>query len=185
MEQLGVALLIFCLRLCDVSLGTIRSLYVVRGDRRWAVPLAFGESLIWVIAISKIMKEVNAGHTYNIIAYAEGFAAGTLCGMTIERWIASGWVLVRIITQSGDALTAALRERHFGVTEVQGEGREGEQALLFIVAPRRRGDELLGLVRSLDDHAFVTIDAVNTAQGGYLPAAARVAASKDPAALRK
>jgi uncharacterized protein YebE (UPF0316 family) len=167
--------LIFFLRLCDVSLGTLRSLYVVRGDKRWAVPLAFFESLIWILAISRIMKEVTDGNYYNMFAYAGGFACGTLLGITIERWIASGWILVRIITKS-EPLTAAIRARDFGVTEVQGEGRHGEQALLFIVAPRRRGDELMKLVEQEDPGAFVTVDAVNTPMGGYLPVTSRAAA---------
>src|SRR3954464_1023354 len=107
MDALLGALLIFFLRLCDVSLGTLRSLYVVRGDRRVAVPLAFGESLIWVVAIARIMKEVNDGHTYNMLAYAGGYAAGCYVGITIERWIASGWVLVRVITRN-EALTSAV-----------------------------------------------------------------------------
>src|SRR4051812_18839123 len=85
MDALLGGLLIFCLRLCDVSIGTMRTLYVVRGDRRRAVPLAFCESFIWVIAIAKIMKEVNDGHRYgNIIAYACGYAAGVFVGITIE-----------------------------------------------------------------------------------------------------
>jgi uncharacterized protein YebE (UPF0316 family) len=72
MDALFGALLIFLLRLCDVSLGTLRALYVVRGDRRVAVPLAFGESLVWIIAISRIMKEVTDGNYYNMFAYAGG-----------------------------------------------------------------------------------------------------------------
>jgi uncharacterized protein YebE (UPF0316 family) len=181
MEAILGGLLIFLLRLCDVSLGTLRSLYVVRGDRRWAVPLAFGESLIWVIAISRIMKDVN--NACNILAYAGGYAAGCFMGITIERWIASGWILVRIITKD-DALTAAVRERDFGVTQVKGEGRHGEQMLLFIVAPRRRGDELLKLVNEKDANAFVTVDAVDPALGGYLPTARHLEASR-ATALRK
>jgi uncharacterized protein YebE (UPF0316 family) len=183
MDALLGALLIFFLRLCDVSIGTMRTLYVVRGDRLRAVPLAFVESFIWIIAIARIMKEVTEGHTYNIVAYAGGYAAGVFVGISIEKWIASGWVLVRIITKH-ERLTAAIRESHFGVTEVQGEGREGEQSLLFIVAPRRRGSELLKLVSSHDESAFVTVDAVNTAMGGYLPVAPRLEAG-NATALRK
>jgi uncharacterized protein YebE (UPF0316 family) len=183
MEAFLGAALIFSLRLCDVTLGTLRTLYVVRGDRLRAVPLAFLESFIWIIAISRIMKEVTAGHTYNMLAYAGGFAAGCFVGITIERWIASGWILVRVITRR-EGLTAAVRCRDFGVTEVQGEGRGGEQNLLFIVAPRRRGKELLELIRCEDDDAFVTVDPVNTAMGGYLPTA-RHAAVGGSTALRK
>jgi uncharacterized protein YebE (UPF0316 family) len=183
MDALFGALLIFCLRLCDVSMGTLRTLYVVRGDRWKAVPLAFAESLVWIIAISRIMKEVTNGNYFNMLAYAGGFAAGTLIGITIERWIASGWVLVRIITRN-EELTGVIRARDFGVTEVQGEGRGGEQSILFIVAPRRRGNELLELVRAEDEDAFVTVDAVNTAMGGYLPVAPRLAAG-NATAVRK
>ncbi|MDQ3030429.1 MAG: DUF5698 domain-containing protein [Actinomycetota bacterium] len=183
MEPILGALLIFGLRICDVSIGTLRSLYVVRGIRRVAVPLAFAESMIWIFAMSKIMGEITAENYYNMFAYSAGFATGTLLGITIERWIASGWILVRIITKE-DALTQAIRGRDFGVTEVQGEGRFGEQALLFIVAPRRRGNELLELVREIDKSAFVTVDAVNTAMGGYLPSGARLAAAS-ATAVRK
>ena len=70
------------------------------------------------------------------------------------------------------------------MTEVQGEGRQGEQSLLFIVAPRRRGNELLRIVREQDENAFVTVDAVNTPMGGYLPVAPRLAAG-NATAVRK
>jgi uncharacterized protein YebE (UPF0316 family) len=183
MDALLGALLIFCLRLCDVSLGTLRSLYVVRGDRRVAVPLAFVESLVWIIAISRIMAEVTNGNYYNMLAYAGGFACGTLIGMTLEQWIASGWILVRIISKD-EELTPVIRSHDFGVTELQGEGRHGEQAILFIVAPRRRGNELLERVREKDPDAFVTIDAVNTPMGGYLPTTSRLAAG-NATAVRK
>ena len=166
------ALLIFCLRIVDVSVGTLRVMYMVRGDRGKAVPLAFFESLIWVFAISRIMKEVD--NTANMIAFAAGFAAGTMVGMTLERWIASGFVLVRVISQV-DRMAAEIRGAGFGVTVMTGEGRQGDQDILFIVALRRRGAELLALIRRVDEGAFVTIDPVQKAMGGYLPASATAA----------
>ena len=163
------ALLIFCLRILDVSVGTLRVMYMVRGDRRKAVPLAFCESLIWVFAISRIMKEVD--NFANMLTFAAGFAAGTMVGMTLERWIASGFVLVRVISDVGkEKLAGEIRAAGFGVTVLAGEGREGEQEILFIVALRRRGQELLELIRKVDVGAFVTIDPVQKAMGGYLPA---------------
>jgi uncharacterized protein YebE (UPF0316 family) len=165
------ALLIFCLRILDVSVGTLRVMYMVRGDRKKAVPLAFFESLVWVFAISRIMKEID--NTTNMIAFAAGFAAGTMVGMTLERWIASGFVLMRVISDVGkEKLAAEVRAAGFGVTVVSGHGREGEQEILFIVALRRRAQELLNLIRRVDEGAFVTIDPVQKAMGGYLPATA-------------
>ena len=171
MTPLLGALLIFSLRILDVSVGTLRVMYMVRGDRGKAVPLAFFESLVWVFAISRIMKNVD--NTTNMVAFAAGFAAGTMVGMTLERWIASGFILLRVISDVGkEKLAAEVRAAGFGVTVMTGHGREGEQEILFIVALRRRGQELLNLIRRIDDSAFVTIDPVQKAMGGYLPATA-------------
>ena len=171
MHALLGALLIFSLRIVDVSIGTLRVMYMVRGDRVKAVPLAFVESLVWVYAVSKIFQHLD--NRANMLGFAAGFATGTLVGMTLERWIASGHVLVRIISGKVDSggLAEAVRAAGFGVTVLTGEGRRGEQAILFVVALRRRARELLDLVRRQDEAAFITIDPVQTAMGGYLPAA--------------
>lgn len=168
MEIFLGALLIFCLRICDVSIGTLRTLYMVRGDRLRAVPLAFAESGIWVLAISRIMGELN--NPYNFIGYAGGFAAGTYVGITLERWIASGWVLVRVVgSDQPTTMISLIRAAGFGLTVVHGEGRQGRQCILFVVTLRKRGPELLHLVRENDPDAFVTIEPVQTAVGGFLP----------------
>lgn len=164
------ALLIFCLRVTDVSIGTLRSLYAQRGRRFLAAALGFCESAIFILAISRIMKDVDK--PLNMLAYACGFATGSFMGITIERWIASGIILVRIIARDNiDALVAVLREHGFGATAIHGAGREGEVRLFFVVAPRKRERELLRLVQQTDPDAFVTLDAVNHAAGGYVSAA--------------
>ena len=171
MDPLLGALVIFCLRILDVSVGTLRVMYMVRGDRFKAVPLAFFESAVWIFAISKVIREVD--NWPNMVAFAAGFAAGTLVGITLEQWIASGRVVARVISRANkDRLVEALRGCDFGVTVLAGEGREGEQYILFVVAPRRRARELLRLVREIEPHAFITVDPVHQAIGGYLPQAA-------------
>ena len=177
MDPLLGALMIFLLRILDVPIGTLRVMYMVRGDRFKAVPLAFVESAVWVFAISQIFAHLD--NKANMVGFAAGFAAGTLVGMTLERWIASGHVLMRIISDKagGNGLAQAIRSAGFGVTLVSGEGREGAQAILFVVALRRRGKDLLQLVREADPDAFITVDPVHTAMGGYLPSAGAVASS--------
>jgi len=89
------------------------------------------------------------------------------------RTVASGFVLLRVISDVGkEKLAGEVRAAGFGVTLVTGEGREGEQEILFIVALRRRANELLELIRRIDTDAFVTIDPVQKAMGGYIPAGA-------------
>jgi uncharacterized protein YebE (UPF0316 family) len=141
---------------------------MVRGDRMRAVPLAFFESLVWVIAVSRVMSQLD--DPTRLFAYAAGFASGTFTGITIERWIASGWILARIVERGPEAkLVEALRSAGFGVTLFHGEGREEPLRMMFVVAPRKRGQEMLELIRKTDPNAFVTIDDVQPAMGGYLP----------------
>lgn len=165
MELFLSALLIFSLRVCDVSVGTLRMLFTVRGRKYVSASLALLESGIFIFALSRVMKDVNS--PVRMVAYALGFGTGNFCGITIERWIGSGTILARIVAKN-PVLLVGLRESGFGVTVVQGEGREGEVAVLLVVAPRRREKELLTLTEQLDPSAFVTLDAVNHAIGGYL-----------------
>lgn len=176
MEVFLSALLIFCLRVCDVSIGTLRMLFTVRGRKCVSSSLALVESAIFIFALSRVMRDLNS--PAKLLAYAAGFAVGNFSGITIERWIGSGTILARIVAQNA-VLLVGLRDRGFGVTILQGQGREGDVAILLVVAPRRRERELLELVEKLDPTAFVTLDAVHHALGGYLTS------TPSPASVRK
>lgn len=165
MDHVLSALLIFGLRVADVAIGTLRTMFTVRGRKYVSASLAFAEASIFILALSHVMKDIN--HPLKMFAYAAGFATGNFCGVTIERWIGSGTILVRIIARNA-ILLVGLRDRGFGVTVSHGEGLQGVVAMLFVVAPRRRERELLGLIEQLDPTAFVTVDAVHHALGGYL-----------------
>jgi uncharacterized protein YebE (UPF0316 family) len=168
------ALLIFVLRVTDVSIGTLRTLFTVRGRKYISASLAFCEASIFIVALSHVMKDINSPP--KMFAYAAGFAVGNFCGITIERWIGSGTILARIVANN-TLLLLSLREHGFGATVIHGQGREGDVMLLFVVAPRRREKELLKLVEQLEPNAFVTLDSVHHALGGYLASAARAAMS--------
>lgn len=169
MEAIVGALVIFALRVTDVSIGTVRMIYAVRGLRLPAAALGLIESGVFILAISRVLVNIQT-HPWNMLGYACGFAAGNAVGITIEQWIGSGWAMARVISRErSQALLAALRDAGFGVTAVDGKGRQGEVLILFVVARRRRIEDMFRLVREMDPEAFVTTEAVNIASGGYLP----------------
>jgi uncharacterized protein YebE (UPF0316 family) len=169
MDHLAPALLIFALRIGDVSIGTLRMLYAMRGRRVLAAVLGLVESGVFIFAISSALTGA-AADPLKMVGYAAGFAAGTFVGMTVEGWIASGTILARIISrQQSPELADALRGEGFGVTTVEGRGKELDVLILFVVAPRRRGKDMLRLVTRVEPTAFVTIDPVSEARGGYVP----------------
>src|SRR5688500_4438077 len=178
MNELLIALLIFLMRIADVSLGTIRTIYTIRGHRGVAMCLGILESGIWILAISKAMALMQH-NPWAMLGWAFGFGAGSFVGITVEQWLAAGHILVRVISvEKACELRDALLCDDVGVTRLPGEGRNGEVNVLFVVAPRRRGDELIEKVQSIDPNAFITIDPINKAIGGYMPLSAPAASMR-------
>ncbi|MGF1632296.1 MAG: DUF2179 domain-containing protein [Phycisphaerae bacterium] len=163
------ALFIFACRVTDVTIGTLRVIYTVNGRRFIAAALGFVEAGVFITAIAAAISTVGESY-WTIFGYASGFAAGTLLGMTLERMIASGWVVARVISKThGYDITEKLREDGFGVTLMHGSGREGSMPVLFIVAKRKRAKLLLRTVWGYDQKAFVTVDPIHQAYGGFMP----------------
>ncbi len=171
------ALLIFSLRIIDVSIGTVRVIYTIRGQKLLSAALGAIESGIWIFAISRAFSAVD--HPLSMIAWAMGFATGTYVGIALEQWIGTGSVLVRVISRSHALrLRELLHNSGFGVTAVQGQGRDGNVLVIFVVTPRKRGKDLLRLINGIDPEAFVTLEPVAKAIGGYLPAPSAAAVRK-------
>jgi uncharacterized protein YebE (UPF0316 family) len=155
-------LLIYCARLCDVSLSTLRQIFVMSGRRRLAPVIGIFESLIWLMAISTIMQNLN--NVYCYIAYAAGFASGIFLGMTIEEKLALGKVMVRVITRrEATDLIEYLRTTRFGFTYVEGEGKRENVKLIFSVVQRHDLPELLSIINSFNPNAFYTVETVRYA----------------------
>lgn len=170
MDDVLSALLIMLLRLVDVSLGTIRIVLLTRGERWRSAVVGFAESLTWVFAVSQVLR--NLDDPLRMVAFAAGFALGTALGVTIERWIAMGTMIVRIVAPiETPQATDALRAAGFGVTVLNGEGLQGEVRMAVSVVPRRRLREVLAIVHRLNPGAFVTFDQVYQPSAPYRRAA--------------
>lgn len=162
-------LLIFLARVCDVSIGTVRIIFVARGKRLLAPLLGFFEILIWLLAIQQVMQNLTNILCY--LAYAGGFAAGTFVGMVIEEHLAIGMVVIRIITQqSADELVSALKEQECGVTIVDAKGTRGKVKIIYSVINRRDIDEIINIIKRYNPKAFYTIEDVREAYKGVFPA---------------
>ena len=123
--------LIFLARVLDVSFGTIRIIFISRGRKYLAPVIGFFEILIWLVAIGKVMQ--NLDNVFCYVAYAGGFAAGNFTGMWIEEKLAMGTLIVQIITrQDASALMGSLKSSGFGVTAVPAQGTTGQVHLSLI-----------------------------------------------------
>ncbi len=150
-------ILITILRALDVGMATVRIVLLSRGRRGIATLIGFFEALIWVIAVARVLD--NLDDPARMIAFAAGFAIGTYFGSMVEEWLAIGQAMVRIVTPSStDQIAPLLRERGFGATVLNGDGMHGEVRVTFTVLPRKRIEEILALVKEVSPEAYVTID---------------------------
>ena len=150
-------LLIFAARLTDVTIGTLRIIFVSRGLRLIAACAGFFEILIWLFAISQVMSNLTS--VVNYVAYAGGFAVGTFVGITIEQRIALGYLVVRIITQrEGNELEEQFRKEDFIVTSLDAEGGRGPVKILYTVIRRKMLPEMVEMIKKYNPKAFYTVE---------------------------
>jgi uncharacterized protein YebE (UPF0316 family) len=108
-SMICAALLIFLLRIIDVSLGTIRTIIVVRAKRSLAPLIGFVVVTIGVVAVSQVITSID--NIWKVLAYGGGFSAGTVAGMWLEERLALGDVAVYVVSRdAGEEIAQDVRE---------------------------------------------------------------------------
>lgn len=150
-------LLIFFARIFDVSLGTIRIIFVSKGIKYLAPLIGFFEILIWLLAIGQIIQ--NLTNVYYYIFFAGGFAMGNLVGMIIEEKLSIGIVGIRIITrQDATKLIDNFKKSDFGITVVDAKGSKGRVKIIFTVVNRQNFQNVIKLVKQYNPKAFYSVE---------------------------
>jgi uncharacterized protein YebE (UPF0316 family) len=169
LETMWPVALIFILRCVDVSLGTLRLILTIQGRRMLSSLIGFVEVSVFITAVAGVVS--GPLDPWRILAYGGGFAAGTWLGLTIDRMIALGDVVIRVISRHHQPMLKALTAAGFGLTLVEGRGGRGtEVGVLFSVCHRRRMPDLLRILRKIDRSAIVTVQEIRTQYLGYFAA---------------
>jgi uncharacterized protein YebE (UPF0316 family) len=151
--------LIFLARVCDVSINTVRIIFVMHGKKLLAPILGFFEAFIWLLAIRQIITNIDAFYSY--FAYAGGFATGTFLGMVIEEKLALGRVVVRVITQNpAEQLTAFLKEKGYRYSNLDAESNDGKVNVLFTVVKRDELPTYINIIKKYNPQAYYTVESV-------------------------
>lgn len=161
-------ILIFGARIFDVSIGTLRIVYLARG-KKFIVPfLGFFEVLIWLLAIGEIFKNLNNVACY--VAYAGGFAMGNYVGIVIENKLAIGLQVIRIIARSSTQnLIEQLKKEGYGITVVDGQGSTGPVKIIFTLIQRRDFIKVAEIINRFNPKAFFTVEDIQMAREAILP----------------
>lgn len=157
---------IFAMRVADMSLDTLRVLFVMRGRKGTAWVLGFCQSTIFVLAITSVLSQLN--NPLNIIGYAAGFATGNVTGMLIEERLAIGHIHLWIISpRLGVTMAETLRAEGYGVTEIAARGKDGMVSMLSVSVQRKAVPHVEAIVHEKDPDAFITSEDVRRIRRGF------------------
>ncbi|WP_439183090.1 DUF2179 domain-containing protein [Carboxylicivirga taeanensis] len=179
---IAIPLLIFLSRVADVTIGTLRIVFISKGLKLLAPILGFFEILIWLLAMTKVFE--NLDNWLYFIAYAGGFAMGNYVGLKIEERLALGFVNIRITTQkSGAELIQNLTELGYGVTYMNAFGSKGQVNVIYCVLKRKDISEVTQIIKKFNPKAFYTLEDIRLANSGVFRN--RPMAQRNPFPLRK
>ncbi len=160
--------LIFLARVVDVSLGTLRIVFVSKGLRYLAPIIGFFEVIIWLLAIRVIMQNLNNLMCY--LAYGAGFAMGNYIGIYLENKFAVGRAVLRVITRmDASELIQTLRKKGYGVTNIMAQGSDGNVNVIFMVIRRCDFETVANLIKRFNSKAFYTLEDVRFVSEGIFP----------------
>jgi len=163
-------LLIFFARICDVSMETIRVIYISRGIKYLAPIIAFFEIVIWLLAMEVVMKDL--ANIANFVAFALGFAMGTYVGLVIEEKLSIGMVILRIVTtdESNEEIVSFMQSENYGITTLDATGSRGSVKMILSLVNRTDVTRITQHIHATNPHAFFSIEDVRYVnQGVFRP----------------
>lgn len=161
-------LFVFFARVTDVTLGTMRIIFLSRGKKIIAPLLGFVEVFIWITVVSQIVGGAHNFMAY--LAYAAGFAVGNYIGMSIEEKLAIGILVVRaFLSKNGKPLIDRLHSEGYGVTHVDGFGANGPVQVVYTIVMRRELPDVVGIIQETHPKAFFTVEELRSVQQGIFP----------------
>lgn len=151
-------IVVFFARIADVSIGTVRTIVTVQGRTGIAFVLALFEISIWLLVVSTVIGQVRE-YPLLIIFYAFGYATGNVVGIMVEKKLAFGIIILKILTRNaGQQITDYLRGKGQPVTVFSGEGMSGPVNELYIACRRRDLKWILPEVMDIDEQLFYVIE---------------------------
>lgn len=166
-----LCLKIFFARITDVTLGTIKTIFSVRGKTLIAGIISFVEVFIWFVIVKEALN-TDIKSIWIVIFYAGGYSMGTILGTYISKTFINNLISVEVITSKGTPQNIKkIRNKGYGVSVVETKDNYKESdhnTILFITLNSRYLKELKEIVYSIDKNSFMVINESKVVHNGYI-----------------
>ncbi len=163
-------IIIFFAKIIEVSISTIRLVFISKGERVKGAILGFVEIMIWLIVVSSVLNNITED-PLKMFIYAAAFSLGNFLGVTIESKIAVGLSSIQVVVngKDGEVLADILREQGYGVTIIEGKGKDDSiKNLLFIQLKRKKIPDAVKSIKHNCPEAYITVNDIKSMLGGYI-----------------
>lgn len=168
MELAILCIKIFLVRICDVSLGTARTIFVVKGKKIIAALIGFIEIIIWFIIVREALNTPETS-LWVAVSYAGGFAVGTYIGGLVSDKFIKGSLTVQVVSSKGYELAEKIREAGYAVSVIDIKGQEdSKKCMLFIEIDKKSYSKLQNIIEKNDSAAFTVINETKYVQNGFI-----------------
>ena len=169
LHPIAVCIIVCVAKIVEISIQSLKTCMMVKGQRLKAAGLGFLECTIWGLVISTIIGTLG-DNIFLLLFYCVGYATGLFLGSTLEGKIALGTSNLELI--AGDECTEKiidyLKKNNRGFTVFSGHGSIDKMNMLFIVLPRKEIPKVLRDIRKLcNNKVFVVASDVSKYAGGY------------------
>lgn len=174
MELFLLCVKVFACRIVDVSLGTVRTINVVKGKTLVGSIIGFFEVLIWFLIVKDALNTDLTGFWNSLaiaMAYSAGFASGTyIGGLLSEKFVQGNLTLQVILTKNDDEIVEEIRRAGYAVSvlDVRGQLDSGDKYMLFIEIDKRSLNNVTSIIKRLDKKAFIVVNETKLVQNGFI-----------------
>ncbi len=168
MPSIVVYLLIFFVKIIEVSMATLRIVLITKGEKLKGASIAFFEVILWILIAATVLTDITED-PFKVVVYALAFSIGSYLGSMAENRLALGTVNIEAIVKKtqGKPLSIALREMGFAVTSVDAYGRDDRKEILYMHVPRKNIQSTVKVIRSFQSDVVITINDIRPVYGGY------------------
>ena len=169
LNPIVVCLIVCAAKIIEITIQSLKTCMMVKGQRIKAAALGFVECMIWGLVISTIISTLGDNLAL-LLFYCVGYATGLFLGSTIEGKIALGTSNLQLIANDENTklIITYLRENKRGYTIFSGQGSTNKMNMILIVLPRKDMKRVLREIRKLcENHVFVVASDVSKYAGGY------------------
>ena len=164
-----VCLLVCAAKIVEITISSLKTCMMVKGQKLKAAGLGFLECTIWGLVISTLIGTLG-DNIFLLAFYCVGYATGLFLGSTIEGKIALGTSNLQLVAndESTEKIKEYLKDKGKGFTVFEGHGSQDKMNMIFIVLPRKEAARTVKEIRRIcDNNVFVAVSEVSKYAGGY------------------